>query len=302
LENETKVVDLMSLSVDPILLLESKPNASHIFLVDTESTLVGEIPPSPIDTPPSNEAIFLNWGMLTRPRLPSYIPFNITVQVCGRDIPQMLTDKGSFVIILSSIAWQALDYPQLVLVTQTLFAFNRRTRHPLGILPRFPVTLGGKIVFVDVMVVQDPLDFDLLLGQDYAYAMKSIVSTLFHVISFPRNGRMVTIDQLSFVSPDLTINSMTSLNGSYMQMVSPPPQVNYVVLSPMPSAIDADEPLIVSSISYDLDPVVDMVISSVGLLEPDLLAPIVALDMCSFESVFLPSSEDLLEAMTEFCP
>ena len=81
---------------------------------------------------------------------------------------------------------------------------------------------------------------------------------------------MVTIDQLSFVGPDLTINSKNSLNGSYMQTVSPLPQVNYVVLSPMPS------------ISDDLDPVVDMVISLVGILEPDLLTPVVALDMCSF--------------------
>jgi hypothetical protein len=96
--------------------------------------------------------------------------------------------------------------------------------------------LGGKIVFIDVMVVQDPLDFDLLLGRDYVYAMKAIVSTLFRVIYFPHDGRIVTIDQLSFVGPDLTINSMTSLNGSYMQMVSPLPQVNYVALSPMPSA------------------------------------------------------------------
>jgi hypothetical protein len=187
-------------------------------------------------------------------------------------------------------------------VTQNLLAFNRRTSQPLGTLPQFPITLGGKTVFIDVMVVQDPLDFDLLLGRDYVYAMKAIVSTLFRVIYFPHDGRIVTIDQLSFVGPDLTINSMTSLNGSYMQTVSPPPQVNYVALSPMPSVVDEDEPLTVSSISYDLDPVVDMVISSIGLLEPDLLTPIATLDMCSFQSVFLPSSEDLLEAMTEFCP
>jgi hypothetical protein len=195
-----------------------------------------------------------------------------------------------------------LGYPQLVSVMQNLLAFNRRTSHPLGILPQFPVTLGGKTVFIDVMVVQDPLDFDLLLGRDYVYAMKAIVSTLFRVIYFPHDGRIVTIDQLSFVGPDLTINSMTSLNGSYMQMVLPLPQVNYVALSPMPSVVDADEPLTVSSISYDLDLVVDMVISSIGILEPDLLTPIMTLDMCSFQSVFLPSSEDLLEAMTEFCP
>jgi hypothetical protein len=146
--------------------------------------------------------------------------------------------------------------------------------------------LGGKIVFIDVMVVQDPLDFSLLLGRDYVYAMKAIVSTLFRVISFPHDGRMVTIDQLSFIGPDW----ITSLSGSYMQTVSPLPHVNYVALSPMTSASD------------DLDPVVDMVISSIGILELDLFTPIVTLDMCSFESVFLPSSEDLLEAMTEFCP
>jgi hypothetical protein len=109
------------------------------------------------------------------------------------------------------------------------------------------------------------LDFTLLLGQDNVYSMKVIVSTLFHVISFPHDGRIVTINQLSFIGPD----GITSLNGSYMQTILPPPHVNYVVLSPMTSTSD------------DLDPVVDMVISSVGLLEPDLLTPVVALDMCS---------------------
>jgi hypothetical protein len=119
-----------------------------------------------------------------------------------------------------------------VSVTQTLFTFNRRTTHPLGILPQSPVTLGGKTIFIDVMVVQDPLDFDLLLGRDYVYDMKSIMSTLFHVISFLQDGRMVTIDQLSFVGPDLTINPITSLTGSYMQSESPLPMVNYVCCLP----------------------------------------------------------------------
>jgi hypothetical protein len=43
-----------------------------------------------------------------------------------------------------------------------------------------------------------------------------------------------------------------------------------VALSPMTSTSD------------DLDPIVDMVISSVGLLEPDLLTLVETLDMCSF--------------------
>jgi hypothetical protein len=136
------------------------------------------------------------------------------------------------------------------------------------------------------MVVRDPLDFTLLLGQDYVYSMKAVVSTLFHVISFPHDGRIVTINQLSFISPDW----ITSLNGSYMTTVFPPPHVNYVALSPMTSTSD------------DLDPVVDTVISSVGLLELGLLTPVAALDMCSFQSVFLPSSEEILETMTKFFP
>jgi hypothetical protein len=286
LENETQVVDMLSPSVNPTLPLESKPDTAHVFLVDTESPMPRGIPPFLVGPPPSNEAIRFDWGVLTGPRLPSHFPFQITVQVCGWDVPQTLIDEGASVSILSSFSWQALGCPPLASVTQNLLAFNRITSQPLGTLPQFPVTLGGKIVFIDVMVVQDPLDFTLLLGRDYVDAMKSIVSTLFHVIYFPHDGRVVTVDQLSFIDPDW----IASLNGSYMQTVSLPPQVNYVALSPMASTSD------------DLDSVVDMVISSMGLLEPDLFTPVVTLDMVSFPSVFLPSSEDLLEAMNEFCP
>jgi hypothetical protein len=95
---------------------------------------------------------------------------------------------------------------------------------------------------------------------------------------------------------------MTSLNGSYTQMVLPLPQVNYVALSPMPSAGDEDESLTVILVSYELDPIVDMVISSIRYLEIDLLTPVATLNMVSFQSVFFPSSEYLLEAMIEFCP
>jgi hypothetical protein len=42
--------------------------------------------------------------------------------------------------------------------------------------------------------------------------MKAIVSTIFRVISFPHNGRVVTIDQFSFIDPAW----IASLNGSYM--------------------------------------------------------------------------------------
>jgi hypothetical protein len=206
------LVDPIQSSIGPTLSLESKPNTSHVFLVNTDSTMPRGIPPSPVKPPPSNEAILFYLRVLIGPHLPSHIPFQITVQVRGRDVPQMLIDEGAFVGILSFVAWYALGFPQLAPVTRNLLDFNKRTSQPLGILPQFPVTLGGKTIFIDVMVVRDPLDFSLFLGWDYVYAMKAIVSTLFCVISFPHNGIIVTIDQLSFLGP----NRVTSLSGSYM--------------------------------------------------------------------------------------
>jgi hypothetical protein len=98
----------------------------------------------------------------------------------------------------------------------------------------------------------------------------------------------VTIDQLSFIGPDW----ITSLKWFlYADGIAPTTGQLCGVVS---HAFHFDD--------NDLDLVVDMVISSIGLLEPDLLTPIATLDMCSFQSVFLPSNEDLLEAMTEFCP
>ena len=64
------------------------------------------------------------------------------------------------------------------------------------------MTLGWKTISVDVMIIQDPLYFNLILGRHYVYAMKVVVSTLFRVMHFPHDGNIVTIDQISFITPD----------------------------------------------------------------------------------------------------
>jgi hypothetical protein len=128
-------------------------------------------------------------------------------------------------------------------VTHHLWHFNRGPSKPLGILPQLPITLGGKIVCIDVIIVHGPLDFNLLLGQNYAYTIKVSMSTPFQVLHFPHNGNIVTLDHLSFIGLDLTTKNMTSLNVHYMKMVSHPPQVNYVASCPMYSTLNEKEPL-----------------------------------------------------------
>jgi hypothetical protein len=57
-------------------------------------------------------------------------------------------------------------------------------------------------VCVEVEVVDASLDYNLLLGRSWTYAMKVVVATVFRVLLFPHEGYIVTIDQLSFSHPD----------------------------------------------------------------------------------------------------
>jgi hypothetical protein len=149
--------------------------------------------------PPSPRMVSFDWNDLVEPHLPSSAPFQITVLVESmlKGIRRCIVDEGSSASILSSSAWKALGSPKLVSATSELLAFDRRPSECLGILPQFPITLGGKTVLIDLLVVPGPLDFNMLLGHDYVYAMKVVVSTLFRVMHFPHNGSIVTIDQLS---------------------------------------------------------------------------------------------------------
>ena len=79
-------------------------------------------------------------------------------------------------------AWRGMGSPSLVSTASQLLVFDRRTCIALGILTQTPITLGGNTILVDFMVIEEPLDFNMLLGRDYVYAMKYVVLTLFHVM------------------------------------------------------------------------------------------------------------------------
>ena len=142
----------------------------------------------------------------------------------AKRILHTIVDEGASVSILSSTAWKALGSPYLVPSTDQILAFNRRPTAPLGTLPYFPITLGGKTICIDVMVVQGPLDFNLLLGCDYVYTMKFVVSTLFRVMHFPHDGNIVTINHISFVTPNhrMIPSNQTSINVLHVLVVPSP--------------------------------------------------------------------------------
>jgi hypothetical protein len=78
------------------------------------------------------------------------------------------------------------------------------------------VQLGGKTVCVEVEVVDASLDYNLLLGRSWTYAMQEVVAIVFWFLLFPHEGWIVTIDHLSFYHPD------PSLGASAVSMIDNP--------------------------------------------------------------------------------
>lgn len=133
----------------------------------------------PTTPPPSSLVTYFDWSQLEGYRLSSYVPFHITIQAHHMDIPSRVINEGTSVRILSSTTWKDLGSPQLVPITHNFLAFNRGISQLFGVLPNFPITLGGKNVYIDMMVFIGPLDFNLLLGRDYVYVIGALVSSLF---------------------------------------------------------------------------------------------------------------------------
>ena len=64
---------------------------------------------------------------------------------------------------MSLSCWKALGSPELVPSNTLLTAFDRMSFHPHGILPDFEINLEGKVVSIEVEVIDAPLDYNLLL-------------------------------------------------------------------------------------------------------------------------------------------
>jgi hypothetical protein len=194
----TKVVTPMQYSVDPTLLLGSDVSTDYFFSISSSVlSEQGGIPLTLGTPPPSPRMVSFDWNDLVEPCLPSSTPFQIRVEVNSNKIYGCIVDEGASTSILSSSSWKDLGSLELVSASHDLLASDRHPSEYLGVLPQFLISLGGKTILVNVIVVQGPLDFNMLLGRDYVYAMNVVVSTLFQVMHFPHNGSIVIVDQLA---------------------------------------------------------------------------------------------------------
>ena len=117
------------------------------------------------------------------------------MKVVGKKFFRTILDEGAnSTSVLSLSCWKAIGSPELVTSPMTLKAFDGRGFQPHGLISSLSVELGGKIVSIQVEVVDAPLDYNLLLGRNWFYAMTVVASTVFRTVQFPHLGRIVTID------------------------------------------------------------------------------------------------------------
>lgn len=118
---------------------------------------------------------------------------------------------------MSLVYWKAIGSSTLSKSSNMLTTFDGHSFRPHGIIPTFPVHLGGNMIEVEVEVVDAPLDYNLLLGHNWTYAMVVVISSVFYVICFPHQGEIVMINQLSFAysSPNAYVGPSIPVINNY---------------------------------------------------------------------------------------
>jgi hypothetical protein len=136
------------------------------------------------------------------PRLPAAVAIQIPVKIRNITVHRCIIDEGASTCIMSKSVWQKLGSPELLPSAITLRAYDGRSASPEGIFQNVPIELGGKTVLIDIEVIEAQLEYNILLGRTYMYAMKAVASSIFRTIMFPHNGKIVTIDQVTHYEPN----------------------------------------------------------------------------------------------------
>ena len=103
---------------------------------------------------------------------------------------------------MSITCWKTIGYRPLSQSLNTLEYFDGRGSRSYVIIKAFPILLEGKMVTMEVEVVDANLNYNIPLGRSWTNTMVYAISTLFCVLIFPHQGKIVVFDQLDFFPYD----------------------------------------------------------------------------------------------------
>jgi len=144
--------------------------------------------------PQDDQMIVFHVDKSKNPPLSSFIGFQIPVSIRNSIVQQCIIDEGASTYVMAASDWKKLGSPDLPLSTITLCAWDGHNSQTLGLYRNFPIIVVGKIVCIDIEVIDAPLDYNILLGRSYTYVMSDVTSTVHRKVFFLHNGNIITID------------------------------------------------------------------------------------------------------------
>ena len=87
----------------------------------------------------------------------------------------MVVDEGASTCVMSISCWKAIGYPQVVPSPTLLTTFNGHSHRTHGIVLALPIFVGGKVVNIEVDIVDANLDNNIRLGGIGFIDRKSVV-------------------------------------------------------------------------------------------------------------------------------
>ena len=60
-------------------------------------------------------------------------------------------------------------------------------------------------------MVNAPLDYNLLLGRSWFYPMRVVASTVYWLVHFPHQGKIISIDQLDYCTPTIRFDTTSNV-------------------------------------------------------------------------------------------
>ena len=101
--------------------------------------------------------------------------------------------------------WKELGSPSLVQSHTVQKSFDVHSFSPHRLIISCPIDWGGKIVTMDVEVVDAPIDYNFLLGCNWIHALMAIVSLVSRVVQFLHWWNIVMIKQLDYCMLEIVV-------------------------------------------------------------------------------------------------
>ena len=99
-------------------------------------------------------------------RLPHHMAFHIISSCRKCNIFQTVVDEGASTSVMSLACWKGIGSPVAAPFATLLTAFDGHSHRPHGIVPTFPICVGGKTINIEVEIVDASLDYNILLGRN----------------------------------------------------------------------------------------------------------------------------------------